>query len=264
LYAADKAEHVDTVIRPALTRGSVVVTDRYVDTMLAYQGAGRDLSQQQVVRLTRWATNGLRPHLTVLLDVPPEVGLGRGTDAPDRLEREPLAFHQRAREQFLELAGLDPDRYLVLDASMPAEEIAAQIRARVEPLLLDLGVGEADRAAAAADDAERTSAGRTNEEPYDQEAEPESEGDGPGGELYTSPPGDNGHSTHVDAHREWSLRAKESGDSSATGEPGATGDSSATGGSGESGGSGGSGGSAETDGAGHLQPSAGRGRETTA
>ena len=140
LYAADKAEHVETVIRPALERGEVVVTDRYVDTMLAYQGAGRDLSQQQVLRISRWATDGLRPHLTVLLDMPPEIGLARGDGSPDRLEREPLAFHTRARERFLDLAALDPDRYLVLDATQPADELAAQIRERVEPLLADLAV----------------------------------------------------------------------------------------------------------------------------
>jgi dTMP kinase len=140
LYAADKAEHVDTVVRPALERDEIVITDRYVDTMLAYQGAGRDLSQQQVVRLCRWATGGLRPHLTVLLDVPPEVGLARGDGPPDRLEREPLEFHTRARQRFLDLAALDPDRYLVLDATQPPDLLAAQVRMRVDPLLADLKV----------------------------------------------------------------------------------------------------------------------------
>ncbi|MEQ4204040.1 dTMP kinase [Actinopolymorpha sp. B17G11] len=149
LYAADKAEHVDTMIRPALQEGSVVITDRYVDTMLAYQGAGRDLSQQQVLRLCRWATEGLRPHLTVLLDVPPEVGLTRGDGPPDRLEREPLEFHQRARQHFLDLAALDPDRYLVLDATAPPDQIAARIRERVEPLLVDLRVRETTGSATA-------------------------------------------------------------------------------------------------------------------
>lgn len=140
LYAADKAEHVEAMVRPALERGDVVVTDRYIDTFLAYQGAGRDLSQQEVLRLVRWSTGGLSPHLTVLLDLPPEVGLTRGAEAPDRLEREPLEFHRRARQRFLDLAALDPDRYLVVDAQAPADEVAAQIRERVEPLLADLRV----------------------------------------------------------------------------------------------------------------------------
>jgi dTMP kinase len=138
LYAADKAEHVDTMIRPALDRGTIVLTDRYVDTMLAYQGAGRKLSQQQVLQLSRWATGGLRPHLTVLLDLAPEVGLHRSDGAPDRLEREPLEFHRRARQHFLDLAALDPDHYLVLDATAPASKLAEQIRQRIAPLLDEL------------------------------------------------------------------------------------------------------------------------------
>lgn len=138
LYAADKAEHVDAVIRPALERDGVVITDRYVDSTLAYQGAGRKLSQHDILRLSRWATNGLRPHLTVLLDLPPEVGLVRKDGPPDRLESEPLEFHQRVRDQFLELAALDPDHYLVVDATEPPERIADRIRERVEPLLEDL------------------------------------------------------------------------------------------------------------------------------
>jgi dTMP kinase len=137
LYAADKAEHVDTVIQPALDEGTIVITDRYVDSTLAYQGGGRDLAQREVLRLSRWATSGLRPHLTVLLDVPPEVGLARGAaDGPaDRIESESLEFHQRVRQQFLDLAMLDPDRYLVVDATASPAQIADQIRARVEPLL---------------------------------------------------------------------------------------------------------------------------------
>jgi dTMP kinase len=154
LYAADKAEHVDTVIRPALDRGKIVITDRYVDTMLAYQGAGRDLSQQQVLQLCRWATGGLRPHLTILLDVPPEVGLARSDGPPDRLEREPLEFHERARRRFLEIAGLDPDRYLVLDATQPADLLAAQIRMRVDPLVADLTVRKETGGAARPQDGE--------------------------------------------------------------------------------------------------------------
>jgi len=134
LYAADKAEHVTRVVRPALERGAVVVTDRYVDSTLAYQGAGRDLDVREVEPVARWATGDLRPHLTVLLDVPPERGLARVV-GPDRLEVEPLAFHERVRGGFRRLADADPEHYLVVDGTGPADEIAAAVRARVEPLL---------------------------------------------------------------------------------------------------------------------------------
>jgi dTMP kinase len=134
LYAADKAEHVDTVVQPALDRGEVVVTDRYVDSTLAYQGAGRTLPVEEVERVARWATHDLRPHLTVVLDLEPEHGLGR-FEGRDRIEGESVEFHQRVREAFLRMAAADPDHYLVLDARRPVEEIAAAIRARLEPLL---------------------------------------------------------------------------------------------------------------------------------
>ena len=134
LYAADKAEHVDTVVLPALARGEVVITDRYVDSSLAYQGAGRDLLVADVERVNRWATGDLRPHLTVVLDLAPEAGLGRFTER-DRIEGESVEFHQRVRQGFLDLAAADPEHYLVLDARAPIDEIAASIRARVEVLL---------------------------------------------------------------------------------------------------------------------------------
>jgi dTMP kinase len=134
LYAADKAEHVDTVVLPALERGEVVITDRYVDSSLAYQGAGRVLDLGEVTTLQRWATADLRPHLTVVLDVEPDRGLGR-LEARDRIEAEGPEFHQRARQAFLDFAAADPDHYLVLDARSPVDEIAAAVRARVEPLL---------------------------------------------------------------------------------------------------------------------------------
>lgn len=134
LYAADKAEHVDTVVLPALARGEVVITDRYVDSSLAYQGAGRDLLLADVERVNRWATGDLRPHLTVVLDLAPEAGLGRFTER-DRIEGESVEFHQRVRQGFLDLAAADPEHYVVLDARAPIEEIAAAIRARVEVLL---------------------------------------------------------------------------------------------------------------------------------
>jgi dTMP kinase len=134
LYAADKAEHVDTVVLPALERGQVVITDRYVDSTLAYQGAGRVLDVADVERVARWATRDLRPHLTVVLDLDPVRGLGRFEER-DRIEGESADFFVRVREAFLTLAGLDPDHYLVVDASRPVEEIAEVVATRVEPLL---------------------------------------------------------------------------------------------------------------------------------
>ena len=107
LFAADRAEHVATVIRPALERGAVVVSDRYVDSSIAYQGAGRELEPGDVARISRWATDGLRPDLTVLLDLPPEVALQR-VDIPDRLESESIDFHERVRAHFLSLAAVSP------------------------------------------------------------------------------------------------------------------------------------------------------------
>ncbi|MGH3412387.1 MAG: dTMP kinase [Marmoricola sp.] len=133
LYAADKAEHVDSEVWPALRRGAVVVTDRYVDSTLAYQGAGRDLDPAELERVARWATGDLRPHLTVLLDLDPDAGLTR-FDGRDRIEGEPSAFHDRVRRRFLDLAAADPDHYLVLDASAGVEELAAGVCARVQQL----------------------------------------------------------------------------------------------------------------------------------
>ncbi|WP_224769315.1 dTMP kinase [Nocardioides ochotonae] len=134
LYAADKAEHVETLVLPALARGAVVITDRYVDSTLAYQGAGRSLAVAEVEEVARWATRDLRPHLTVVLDLAPEAGLAR-FEARDRIEGESVEFHQRVRAAFLEMAAADPDHYLVLDARASVEEIAAAVWARVEPLL---------------------------------------------------------------------------------------------------------------------------------
>jgi len=135
LYAADKAEHVDTVVLPALERGEVVITDRYVDSTLAYQGAGRTLEPDEVERVARWATRDLRPHLTVVLDLDPEHGFGRFAER-DRIEGESPEFHSRVRQAFLDLAAADADHYLVLDARRPADEIAAEVWGRVEPLLV--------------------------------------------------------------------------------------------------------------------------------
>jgi dTMP kinase len=134
LYAADKAEHVHAVVRPALERGEVVVTDRYVDSTLAYQGAGRALDVAEVEHVARWATGDLRPHLTVVLDLEPEAGLGRFEER-DRIEGQSLDFHRRVREAFLEMAAGDPEHYLVLDARGPVDAIAEAVRAAVTPLL---------------------------------------------------------------------------------------------------------------------------------
>ncbi len=134
LYAADRAEHVDTTIGPALARGAVVITDRYVDSSLAYQGAGRPLDPDQVEALNEWATGGLRPDLTLLLDVDPAVGLARAGE-PDRLEAEPLAFHQAVRGGFLALAARDPGRYVVIDAGADPELVQQLVAAAVESLL---------------------------------------------------------------------------------------------------------------------------------
>jgi len=150
LFAADRAEHVATVVAPALALGHIVVSDRYTDSSVAYQGAGRELSGTEVGRLSRWATDGLQPQLTVVLDVPAAEGLAR-VEAPDRLESEPISFHERVRERFLDLARRGGSRYLVVDGTLPPEEITAAIRARLEPVLplsaLQIREVEAARAA---------------------------------------------------------------------------------------------------------------------
>jgi dTMP kinase len=135
LYAADKAVHVETLVKPALAAGKVVITDRYVDSALAYQGAGRDLLPDDVERIARWATSELRPHLTVLLDVEPATGLGR-FETPDRIEAESVSFHRRVRDSFLALAHGDPEHYLVVDARLDRDLIAEAVRQRVEGSLI--------------------------------------------------------------------------------------------------------------------------------
>ncbi|WP_405143179.1 dTMP kinase [Sphaerisporangium sp. NBC_01403] len=137
LYAADRAEHVEKVIRPALYRGAMVTCDRYVDSSLAYQGAGRELEPQDVAKVNSWATSGLVPDLTVLIDVPPSVGLSRLGSPADRIESEPLQFHERVRREFRALAAADPDRYLVVDGLQSQEEISRLIQDRVREILPD-------------------------------------------------------------------------------------------------------------------------------
>jgi dTMP kinase len=137
MYAADRAEHVESVIAPALERGTVVVTDRYVDSSIAYQGRGRKQPINEVAGLNRWATGGLEPDLTILLDLPPQDGLGRRSVSADRLEAEPADFHERVREGFLAQAQANPGKYLVLDATQAPAELSAQIQDRLRDLLPD-------------------------------------------------------------------------------------------------------------------------------
>jgi len=138
LYAADRAHHVATVVRPALEIGHVVIQDRYTDSSVAYQGAGRVLDPEEVRGLSEWATEGLRPDLTILLDLDAEAARGRLDEARtryDRLEAEASEFHDRVRSAYLRLAQAEPDRFLVVDATRPVDEIAAMIRERVAGLL---------------------------------------------------------------------------------------------------------------------------------
>ncbi|WP_395243830.1 dTMP kinase [Agromyces sp. MMS24-K17] len=138
LYAADRAHHVATLVRPALARGEVVIQDRYIDSSVAYQGAGRVLDPGEVRRVSEWATEGLQPDLTVLLDLDEQAARARLDAARtryDRLEAEASEFHARVRAAYLEIAAAEPERFLVVDAALPAAEIAEQIRDRVRPLL---------------------------------------------------------------------------------------------------------------------------------
>jgi dTMP kinase len=138
IFAASRAAHATQVIRPALGRGEIVLTDRYIDSSVAYQGAGRNLGLDAVRSLNEWATSGLQPHLTVLLDVDPRLGRRRrtaGQAAEDRLESEADEFHTRIRDAFLNLAAGRPESYLVLPAQLPVDELAAQILARVDALV---------------------------------------------------------------------------------------------------------------------------------
>ena len=134
LYAADRAHHVYSVIKPALERGEVVITDRYFDSSIAYQGAGRTLSSSEVARISRWATESLYPTLTIILDQPAEIGLSRKKNA-DRLESESIDFHNRVRQEYLQLATVDPERYLVIDARKPVADIHIEIVSRIKEMI---------------------------------------------------------------------------------------------------------------------------------
>jgi len=138
LYAADRAHNIATVVRPAIDRGAIVIQDRYLDSSVAYQGAGRELDPLEVRNISLWATEGLLPDLTILLDVPPEIGRARLNAARteyDRLEEEGGEFPARVRDAYLALAATEPERFLVLDATRQPDDLAADIRARVSALL---------------------------------------------------------------------------------------------------------------------------------
>jgi len=138
LYAADRAHNIATVVRPALERGDIVIQDRYLDSSVAYQGAGRVLDPAEVRDLSLWATEGLLPDLTVLLDLDETTGRERLDESRtryDRLEAEAADFHARVRAGYLELAAAEPARFLVLDATLPVDELAGNIRDRVSALL---------------------------------------------------------------------------------------------------------------------------------
>ncbi|WP_329488491.1 dTMP kinase [Kitasatospora sp. NBC_01246] len=174
IYAADRAEHVENVIRPALARGAVVITDRYMDSSIAYQGAGRDLAATEVARISRWATGGLVPDLTVVLDVDPTRARERFTEALDRLESEPTEFHQRVRSGFLSLAAADPARYLVVDGSQQPGFVTTAIRHRLDR---ELPLSEQEKAARveqerlAREEAERRAAEEARRRAAEAEAE---------------------------------------------------------------------------------------------
>jgi len=137
LYAADRAHHVATVVRPALERGAVVIQDRYLDSSVAYQGAGRVLDPDEVRHVSMWATEGLVPDVTVVLDLDPAISRDRLNAANkqfDRLEAEALEFHTRVRDAYLTMAAAEPTRFLVIDATLDRDVIRDAIIARLDEL----------------------------------------------------------------------------------------------------------------------------------
>ncbi|WP_027877007.1 dTMP kinase [Meiothermus cerbereus] len=139
LYSADRAEHMQTLIRPALERGRVVLCDRWLDSSLAYQGYGRGLNLGWLQAVASGATQGIKPRKTFLFDLPPEVGLER-FEGHDRLEREPLEFHQRVRQGYLELAQAEPQRFVVLDATQPPKALFEELKGHLQNLLAEAGL----------------------------------------------------------------------------------------------------------------------------
>lgn len=134
LFAADKAHHVEELIRPALRRGDVVVTDRYTDSSVAYQGAGRDLGAQEIHDLNMWAVDGLVPDLTVIVDISAQEGRRRRGAVHDRLESEEDAFHESIRAHYLAMAQGNPERYLVVDGTRPPEDLHDEVVSRLSAM----------------------------------------------------------------------------------------------------------------------------------
>lgn len=136
LYAADRAHHISTVVRPHLARGGLVLSDRYLDSSVAYQGAGRDLDADEIASLSLWAVDGLLPHRTILLDVPTQtLDERRDSTTLDRLEEAGLAFHESVRQEFLDLAAADQARYAVIDGTLPRDEVHARVLTAVAEVL---------------------------------------------------------------------------------------------------------------------------------
>ncbi|WP_240613242.1 dTMP kinase [Brachybacterium endophyticum] len=132
MYAADRAHHIETVVRPHLARGGLVLADRYLDSSIAYQGVGRDLKQDQIAALNLWATDGLLPHRTILLDLPPDaLSDRREAHSLDRLEREGREFHDAVRTEFLDLAQAEPERFVIVDASRTPQEVHQDVLAAI-------------------------------------------------------------------------------------------------------------------------------------
>jgi dTMP kinase len=134
LFAADKAHHVETLVRPALQRGEVVISDRYTDSSVAYQGAGRDLGAQEVHDLNMWAVEDLVPDLTVVVDISAQEGRRRRGEVHDRLESEQDDFHEAIRQHFLSMAQGNPERYLIVDGTEAPEQIHAVVMKRLESM----------------------------------------------------------------------------------------------------------------------------------
>ena len=138
LYAADRAHHVATKVRPALARGEVVLTDRYLDSSVAYQGVGRDLNAEDVRAISMFAVENLMPNLTILLDLEASASLSRRNqtgEEPDRLEREKVEFFEAVRQAYLKMAAAEPERWVVIDANQSVEAMQAQIRQRLDEVL---------------------------------------------------------------------------------------------------------------------------------
>lgn len=138
LYAADRGHHIATMVRPALEAGTDVVMDRYLDSSVAYQGAGRELDATEIRNLSLFAVEGLLPHLTILLDLEASAALARRSKTgqePDRLEREKTEFFEAVRQGYLDLAAAEPHRFFIVDARQSVDQMAAQIRARVDALI---------------------------------------------------------------------------------------------------------------------------------